>query len=105
MPSQALELWETDRHAEIWLARTLAVQPQTGPTAQAAANILLASYVRVTVAEFQAFCATMYREAVAAIGRELRASVSAEMHDLVVSQLTSQTVVGIPHTREPPPRL
>lgn len=93
MSSSALGAWQTDRRPEVDLARTLAVSPPSGSSAQAVANILLASYIRVAVAEFQAFCAELYSEGVETVGRGLNRSGQG-LRRLVVKQLVAQTALA-----------
>lgn len=69
MVSHALDEWEVDRKAEIRLARELAGKSPSELPAQSAANILLASYIRVCVAEFQAFCAALTAKRWSPFGR------------------------------------
>ncbi len=88
MVSHALDEWEVDRKAEIRLARELAVKSPPELPAQSAANILLASYIRVCVAEFQAFCAALYGEAVESVRTVLDRAVSPALRDQLVNRST-----------------
>lgn len=94
MVSHALDEWEVDRKAEIRLARELAVKSPAELPAQSASNILLASYIRVCVAEFQAFCAALYGEAVESVRTVLDRAVSPALRDQLVNQLHTQTALA-----------
>jgi hypothetical protein len=90
--SDALDLWHSERRDEIHLSRDIASAAlRRTSTEVAAANLHLASFVRVCCAEFQAFCADLFEEAIVAVKSELAPKVRTELVDFLVNQLSNQT--------------